>query len=115
MDNDNTERQRCRGAKRTYKALHAGIAEILFRHNLAGAGSMEHPNEYEPEAGAILARLPAARSPEDVGRIFEEVMAEWFGRDASPTGAESPAYALIASDIWDLWQEADLHHRGADA
>ena len=75
------------------------VASILENHDPMGimSGELEPDgeplDEYDPEATAIVARLGAAASAEDVERVVREVFREWF--DAEPEGLD-----VIAREIW---------------
>jgi hypothetical protein len=82
-----------------YKDLYEDVARILYEHDLmALAGPAD---EYEPEAGTIIARLRTARSAADVRRITHEEFVRWFNADL--VGEES-RYEDIAQQIWQAWQ-----------
>ena len=59
-------------------------------------------NEYDPEVGTILPRLPNASAAHDVRRIVHEEFVRWF--DADIAGPED-AYEAVAERIWFAWKE----------
>lgn len=81
--------------------LYDEVASILERHDPMGVvlgepdPDLEPLDEYDPETTAIVARLGAAASAEDVERIVREVFRQWF--DEEPGGLDA-----VARDIWAL-------------
>lgn len=77
------------------------VASILERHDPMGVmqadvdGELGPLDEYDPEATAILARLGAATSPDDVERTVRDVFIEWFGE-------EPPGLDAVAAEMWAL-------------
>lgn len=91
------------------------VLELISRadpEGLLGIGAP--PDEYEPEARTIYARLPKAQSVPDVRRIIEEEFQRWFGTAYGEHGAVSidedyrisnPDTDLdaLAAAIWRAW------------
>lgn len=81
--------------------LYDEVASILERHDPMGVvleeldPELEPLDEYDPETTAIVARLGAAASAEDVERVVHEVFRQWF--DDEPAGLDA-----VARDIWAL-------------
>ena len=86
-------------------ALYDEVASILERHDPMGVMQAEADaelgplDEYDPEASAILARLGAATSADDVERIVRDVFIEWF--DEEPAGLK-----VVATEIWAVMRES---------
>ncbi len=98
-----------RRLKAAYKELHTQIRDTLYRHDLIGINlGAESPDdyapidEYEPEAGMIMARRREVRSVEDLRRVIHEVFVSQFGLD--PASPEEWFYP-VALDIWPEWTE----------
>ena len=60
-------------------------------------------DEYDPEVGTILPRLPECRSAEDVAKVVQEEMAQWFAGAKAAGPVER--YERVAEEIWRLWSE----------
>ena len=91
-----------RQLKTEYGLLFDSAAALLFRHDPIGiAFDNENIDEYESEAGTILPRLRGCKSPADALRAIHEEFVRWFGAD---TAGPAEKYAVIASEIWQLWQ-----------
>lgn len=98
-----------RWLKAAYKELHTQIRDILYRHDPIGinlgaetADEYAPTDEYEPEAGMILARRTEVRSVEDLRRIIHEVFVSQF--DLDPASGEE-WFHPVALDIWPEWTE----------
>jgi hypothetical protein len=86
-----------------YGELFDKVAALLFRLDPIGINFDDNDDEYEPEAGTILPRLKACKSPDDALGVVHEEFVRWFGvGTAGPRGR----YELIASEIWQLWQQS---------
>ena len=98
----NDDRKRLSGA---YKQLFDEVSAILFRHDPIGVNYEENTDEYEAEAGTILARLRADMTPEDATSIVHEEFVRWFSRaDAGP----KEKYSLIAAEILAAYHRRNL-------
>jgi hypothetical protein len=86
-----------------YEDLFDKVAALLFRFDPIGINFDDNQGEYEPEAGTILPRLNACKSPDDAFTAVHEEFARWFGAD---TAGPRERYAPIASEIWQLWQQS---------
>ena len=80
--NVNEAEQRRAARKRfqaQYRALYDHVLEILFQLDPTG---VHHDNaeKFVPEAISILARLPDARTADDVEQIVLEELRRWYGR-----------------------------------
>jgi hypothetical protein len=67
-------------AMREQPALVLAVSEILFRHDPAGINFGDNTNEYDPEAGSIVARLHECADADDVRRVVGEEFVRWFGK-----------------------------------
>lgn len=82
-------------------ALFASVSALLFEADPMSINFESNPEEYEPEVGTILPRLPAATSPQDVAVIVHEEFCHWFGEEiAGPI----EHYAAVAEKIWASWR-----------
>ena len=93
--------EECRQFKAKYGDLFDSTVALLFGHNPIGIDFEVNPDEYQTEAGAILARLHGCQSADDVCRVVHEEFIRWF--DAATAGPPD-RYMEIASEIWQLWQ-----------
>jgi hypothetical protein len=80
--------------------LVAEVEALLHRHDPIGIAFEDNPDEYRPEAESIVARLPRARSVDDVHTLVHEVFVRWFGED---TAGRAGHYEAIAHDVWATW------------
>ena len=91
-----------RQLKAEYGELFSAVSALLYRHDPIGiAFDNENTDEYDPEAGTILPRLRNCESTSDVQRVVHDEFVRWF--DAENAGPEE-GYALIASEIWELFR-----------
>jgi len=95
-------RERRERLKVEYGDLFNSIASLLFRRDPIGINFETNADEYEPEVGTILPRLPGCHSHEHVLRVVHEEFVRWFGAD---TAGPEERYAQIATEIWQLWQK----------
>ena len=56
-----------------------------------------NPDEYEPEAATIVARLDSAGSVHDIETIVHEEFCRWFGRG---TAGPKSKYVDAAARVW---------------
>jgi hypothetical protein len=84
------------------------VSRILFRADPIGINFEDNTDEYDAEAGSIIARLPECDSRDDVRRVVREEFVRWFGIDIA---GNEERYSDVASSIWDVWQ----HHQTGDA
>lgn len=67
----------------TEPLLVAEVERLLYRHDPVGINFGDNPDEYSPEAQTIVARLPAARSVDDVRTLVHEEFVRWFDSDTA--------------------------------
>jgi hypothetical protein len=91
-----------RRLKAEYGALFASVAALLYRHDPIGINFDFNTDEDEAEARTILPRLRGCNSVDDVLQVVHEEFVRWF--DAGTAGPPEH-YRVIASEIWQLWQE----------
>ncbi len=96
-----------RARHRVYRAeLFEKIRRALYIADPIGLAANGAPaDEYDPEAGTILSRLPDATSTEDVHRIVREELIRWFGSwwlTWNPDKAEARV-EQGARTIWAAW------------
>jgi hypothetical protein len=82
------------------KQLLAKVEALLYRHDPIGIAFGDNLDEYRPEAESILARLPQARSVEDVRALVHEEFVRWFDED---TAGPAERYEAIARELWSAW------------
>jgi hypothetical protein len=87
----------------TAKRLVTEMEALLYRHDPIGIAFGDNPDEYRPEAESIVARLPRARSVEDVRTLVHEEFVRWFDED---TAGPVSRYGAIARDVWTAWRAA---------
>lgn len=92
-----SERQALKGQ---YKDLFVAISAIFFKHDPIGLDFESNIDEYDPEVGPLLVRLPHCRSAADVQKAVHEVFIELF--DAQLAGPPE-RYAGIGVEVWELW------------
>lgn len=101
-----SEREQIRAARAELKKSHAavfdGISAPLFEADPIGINFGSNTDEYDPEVGTILPRLPGANTPADVQAIVHEEFRKWF--DAEDVGPVA-RYESIAQRIWELWRQ----------
>lgn len=83
-----------------YGAFFHEVSKILYRHNPLDYPGLP-PDEYEPEAATILARLEEAHSLRELRRIIYEELSWWFGVES--VGPES-RWEEAAREVWAAWQ-----------
>ena len=84
--------------KGKYKKLYYCISAILFENDIEGINFVKNEDEYEPEVGTILPRLPEANSIEDVQKILQEEFGIWFGKKR-----DIDEFRETAKEIWAAW------------
>jgi hypothetical protein len=103
-----SERERIREERRRLRAeygpLFDQIVRILFRRDPMGISFETNTDEYEPEAGTILPRLPDCASVDDAQRVVREELVRWFGADGA-----MPDFGETAREVWEAWIGSDKH------
>ena len=89
--------------KEEYGQLFSEVATIFFEHDPLGVNYETNTDEYDGEAGSILARIKEAESVSDIRRIVYEELAAWFHKDM--VGKEE-RYDALANEIWVAWQRS---------
>ncbi len=82
------------------RSLVAEVAALLYRHDPVGIDLGDNPDEYRPEAESIVARLPRARSVDEVRTLVHEEFVWWFDEDVA---GPADRYDAIARDVWAAW------------
>jgi hypothetical protein len=80
--------------------LIAEVESVLTRHDPVGISFGDNPGEYLPEARTIVARLPRARSVEDVCALVHEEFVRWFDEESA---GPAKRYEAIAREVWETW------------
>jgi len=88
-----------------YGPLLGDITRILQEEDPKGLADVDPivANEYEGEAGSILARLDSCTSPNDVQQVMFEEFCRWFNGE----GGGFDWYRRAAERGWEVW---DAHH-----
>ncbi len=86
-----------------YGDLFDKISAMLFECDPMDINFETNTDEYEPEVGTIIPRLPNCKSVADVRRVVHEEFVRWFS--AVDTGPED-RYQEIAERIWALWKSS---------
>ena len=84
--------------KGRYKKLYYCVSAILFENDIENINFGSNDDEYEPEAGTILPRLPEAESAADVQVIIKEEFNVWFGHER-----ELEEFEVVAKEVWSAW------------
>ena len=93
------------GARR--QALAEAVARAIDDADPIGLLASGAPaDEYAPEIGTILPRIPRANGVDDMVSVLHEEFSRWFGAD---TAGPRQSYEKVASRIW----EAVLEYRYA--
>ncbi|MBI4497972.1 MAG: hypothetical protein HY689_08755 [Chloroflexi bacterium] len=89
--------------KAAYTELYDQVLAILCRHDPVGVSDSneESAEEYAPEVGTILSRLPQHGSVEEFRRIIHEEFVQWF---SPQTAGPETSYQAIAYEVWAAWQ-----------
>ncbi|SDF40586.1 hypothetical protein SAMN05660662_2068 [Blastococcus aurantiacus] len=76
--------------------LAAGLEALLYRHDPIGIAFGDNPDEYSPEARALLPRLVETRTVDDVQDVVHAVFVQWLDEG---TAGPRTRYRLIAEEI----------------
>ena len=88
--------------RQRYPSLFAAVSKAMFRHDPIGINFGSNTDEYDAEAGTVLARLSGCASVDDVEKVLKEEFSNWFGGDI----AGRAGYAALAQEVWKLWIES---------
>jgi hypothetical protein len=83
-------------------SLTSVVEALLYRRDPIGINFGDNPDEYEPYAETIVARLPECRSIKDMRAVVHEEFVRWFDEDIAGPASR---YDKIAQEIWGIWQE----------
>lgn len=78
------------------------VSDLMFKHDPIEINFETNTDEYDPEAGTVISRLPTANNEDDVLDIIHQEFVVWFGED---TAGNRNRYVGLASEIWALWRE----------
>ncbi|MBC3767461.1 hypothetical protein H8B19_16405 [Neptunicella marina] len=73
----------------------------MFKHDPIGINFEDNTDEYDPEAGTVIPRLPSCKSADDVVTVLHEEFNYWFGAD---TAGNRSRYKELGTEIWSIWQ-----------
>ena len=90
-------RSRRQELKRQYRSAYDQLSSILFEEDPIGINFEKNSDEYEPEVGTILPRLPSTVSVEDVRRVVHEEFVRWFDHIVA---GPPERYQKIAERLW---------------
>jgi hypothetical protein len=82
--------------------LFQAVSQSLLRADPFGIYFGNNTDEYEPEAGTIIPRLPSCTSEEDALQVVHEEFCKWFGDD---TAGPKDKYRPVAKEIWEVWNK----------
>lgn len=77
------------------------IAQILYNEDPMKINFGCNPDEYEPEASAIIQRLPLAKNEADALEIVHDEFSCWFGEEGLVGPKEK--YRAASALIWVAW------------
>lgn len=77
------------------------VSALLYKHDPIGLNGAPR-DEYEPEAGTIIPRLPECQDAASVHTVVYEEFIRWFGAD---TAGPKSNYIGLSTDLWNLWQK----------
>lgn len=78
------------------------LRRCFFQHDPMGIGFETNTDEYDPEVGTILPRLPQCKSEVDVLEVVHQEFVQWF--DADTAGPKSE-YQSVSTEVWKIWRE----------
>jgi hypothetical protein len=87
--------------RRQNPELFAEINRMIFEADPIGINFEDNTDEYEPEVGTIIPRLPSCVSAACVRRVVHEEFERWFGADIAGPEAR---YTALSEGIWVAWQ-----------
>jgi hypothetical protein len=90
----------CKKVRQQYPKLYNEVSAVMFKIDPIGINYQTNTDEYDFEAGAVIARLKDCATADDVATVLQEVFTESF--DAQMAGDRS-RYAGMAREIWALW------------
>jgi len=94
---------RRKALKDRYRSLFDAVTVILFEEDPISLGFGENADEYEPETGAILARMTGAQTVADVQVIvYEEFVRQFSKEDVDPP----ERFFAASARIWEAWRHA---------
>ena len=88
--------------KDAYFKLFESVSEILFRVDPVGiASGKENPNEYDAEAGEIIAKLGGCRSEQEALTVVYDTFCDMFDKK---TAGPKAKYTKVAGEIWRVYR-----------
>jgi hypothetical protein len=79
--------------------LFAAISDAMFRIDPIGINFEENKDEYDPEAGTVIPRLPACTSEDDVTSVLHQEFQHWFGQ-----AGDRQKYVELGKEVWAIWR-----------
>lgn len=83
--------------RRAEPELFADISQILYRHDPIGINFETNTDEYDAEAGSIIARRNECTSEVATLHVVHEEFTQWFGAE---TAGVRGRYAAAATELW---------------
>ena len=84
-----------------YPKLFLELRQCLFQNDPVGINFETNTDEYDPEVGTIIPRLPECTSQNDVLNVVHEEFTKWFGADVA---GPKTNYTDVSEDIWKIWK-----------
>ena len=69
--------------KEQQPALFKAVSDLMFKHDPIEINFETNTDEYDPETGTVIARLPTASNEIDVLDILHQEFIVWFGEDTA--------------------------------
>lgn len=87
--------------KSKHSVLFSQLQKCFFEHDPIGINFGFNVDEYDPEVGTVIPRLPDCHSQADVLVVLHEEFVQWFG---AATAGNASRYEKIAADVWRIWK-----------
>jgi hypothetical protein len=89
--------------KEKYGPLFDTVSAALFAADPMHINFRDNTDEYDLEAGSILARLDEASTVEQATAIVHEEFCKWF---TDSVAGPQEKFSVVTSQIWDAWSAA---------
>ncbi len=80
------------------------VSSAMLKHDPIGINFETNIDEYDPEAGRVISRLPNCHSADDVITTVHEEFVHWFGKS---TAGPRSRYVDVGKEIWSIWQQSN--------
>jgi len=88
--------------KAKHPELFSRLQKCFFEHDPIGINFEFNADEYDPEVGTVIPRLPDCQSQADVLVVVHEEFVRWFG---AVTAGDASRYEKIAADVCRIWKK----------